>query len=249
MNGRWLVRVEDIDPPREIPGSAHGIIHDLSRLGMDSDRPVLFQSTRTTAYQRAVEQLLQSGQAYWCGCTRKDLPASGIYPGTCRNGVSPGKSPRAIRIRVTEHPVEFVDSIQGPQSENLQASTGDFVIRRADGLHAYQLAVVVDDDFQKISQVVRGADLLASTARQLWLQKCLGLRHPEYAHIPLVKQDGGQKLSKSTRSDPVNTKPPVALLRHALCFLGHDAPHGNLQDTWNWAFQNWTLSQVPKVVC
>jgi len=245
LGGRWLLRVEDIDPPREVPGSAAGIIHDLSFLGMNSDAPVLFQSTRTVAYQQATEWLLRSGQAYWCGCSRKDLPDSGIYPGTCRSGLRKGKKPRSVRIRVNDQPIVFSDRIQGQQVENLQTTSGDFVILRADGLHAYQLAVVLDDEFQNISEVVRGADLLESTARQIWLQTCLGFKHPQYAHIPLAIHEDGLKLSKSHNADPVRTLPPEALLNLGLNFLGQDAPRAGLAETWQWALENWSLSRVP----
>lgn len=244
--GKWLVRIEDIDPPREIAGSAEAILSDLAALGMIADEPVLFQSHRFKAYQRSCEQLIRSGLAYWCGCSRKDLLATGIYPGTCRNGLPPGKLPRALRVRVSDVPLAFMDEIHGEQIDDLQSSTGDFVIQRADGVYAYQLAVVVDDAFQNITEVVRGTDLLDSTARQIWLQKCLGLPTPGYVHIPTAVLPDGSKLSKSMDSDPISRLPPADALRGALIFLGHQPPAGGLASTWDWAIENWSIDRLSK---
>jgi len=245
--GKWLVRVEDIDPPREVAGSAEGIIQELSRFGMIADEPVLFQSQRLQAYDLACRRLLASGQAYWCGCSRSDLPPSGIYPGTCRNGIRRGRKPRSIRVKVGTRSIQFHDQVQGRQSESLEDSVGDFVIRRADGLFAYQLAVVVDDAFQDITEVVRGADLLDSTARQIHLQNCLGLPTPSYAHLPVAVMPDGLKLSKSTQSDPIKCAAPATALRLALAFLGHLAPKRDLAGTWDWALSNWSLDKVPQL--
>jgi len=243
--GQWIVRVEDIDPPREVAGSAKRILEDLSEFGFVADGPILFQSTRTAAYEKACALLLERGWAYWCGCTRKDIPQSGIYPGTCRNGIPKGKKPRAIRVRVEEANVCWTDLVQGFQSEVLPISAGDFVIKRADGPFAYQLAVVVDDDFQKITEVVRGADLLDSTGRQIWLQHCLGIPTPQYAHIPVALSPDGRKLSKRLQSDPIRQQSPAAALQSALAFLGHDAPETNLAGLWDWALENWSMERVP----
>jgi len=238
--GQWLVRIEDIDPPREVAGSAQRIVQDLARLGLVSDLPVLYQSTRLEAYQAACDQLVSSGKAYWCGCSRKDWPASGVYPGTCRQGIAPGRKARAIRIRVDDKTLTFADRFIGQVTENLQHSCGDFIIRRADGLYAYQLAVVVDDAWQKITEVVRGMDLLSSTIRQIWLQNCLSLPTPEYAHIPLAVRPDGQKLSKRLASDPICLMQPVEALRAALTLLGHPPPVAALHETWQWAYANWS---------
>jgi len=246
--GKWLIRVEDIDPPREVAGSAASIIRDLSCFGMTTDEPPLFQSRRIKAYEQACEHLLRTNQAYWCGCSRSDLPTSGIYPGTCRNGIPPGRKPRSIRIKVGTATIRFQDRLQGEQIEALQSSVGDFVIRRADGLYAYQLAVVVDDAFQKITEVVRGADLLDSTVRQIYLQTCLGLPHPVYAHLPVAVLPDGSKLSKSNRSDPIRCEAPATALRLALAYLGHAAPVKDLAGTWRWAKANWSLNNVPKML-
>jgi glutamyl-Q tRNA(Asp) synthetase len=246
VGGRWLIRMEDIDPPREVPGSAAAIIRDLARLGLRSDGPVLYQGRRTEAYRAAVDTLLQEGKAFSCACSRKDLPSSGRYPGTCRNGLGKGKTPRAVRLRVDSSRIEFTDLVQGGIRENLENSVGDFVIWRADGLPAYQLAVVVDDEYQGITEVVRGADLLDSTARQIFLQRCLGLATPLYAHLPLAMHSDGRKLGKRYCSDPLASAAPAQALYLALKFLGQSPPAGmGLEDLWCWAIENWHLSSVP----
>lgn len=244
--GKWLVRIEDIDPPREIAGSAKAILSDLEALGMVADDPVLFQSQRHNAYQQSCQQLIEAGLAYWCGCSRKDLPPTGIYPGTCRNGLAPGKAPRALRVKVSDVPLAFNDTLYGVQVDDLQSSIGDFVIQRADGMYAYQLAVVIDDAFQQVTEVVRGTDLLDSTARQVWLQRCLGLPTPIYTHIPTARLPDGTKLSKSIGSDPICNHSPVKIVRAALIFLGHKPPEGNLASTWAWALENWLIGRVSK---
>lgn len=246
--GRWLLRIEDIDPPREVAGSAERIVADLARFGMRPDSGVLYQSHRTAAYRAARDRLLDHGLAFWCGCARSDLPDSGVYPGTCRDGLPPGARPRAVRLRVDDEPVRFEDAIQGPCVENLRETVGDFVIWRADGLPAYQLAVVVDDAFQGVTEVVRGADLLDSTARQIHLQRCLGLLTPWYAHHPVAVSEGGQKLSKRLGSDPINAASAAATLEAALHFLGQPCPVGlPFADLWRWALEHWRLSRVPAV--
>jgi glutamyl-Q tRNA(Asp) synthetase len=245
--GRWLVRIDDIDPPREKPGSAKRILRDLERFGLKPDAPVLYQSSRTGAYRAAVDRLLEQGMAFPCGCSRRDLPESGVYPGTCREGLAPGKPARSVRLKVTGKPVRFVDGIQGPQEDNLHETVGDFVIWRADELPAYQLAVVVDDAWQEVSEVVRGADLLDSTARQVHLQGCLGLPRPDYAHHPVALDGDGRKLSKRDGSDPVARLSPARALWLALHFLGQDCPHGlDLDSAWRWALEHWRLDCVPR---
>jgi glutamyl-Q tRNA(Asp) synthetase len=245
--GYWLVRVEDIDPPREVSGSAKNILQDLKSFGLLFDKAVLYQSQRSGAYERTIEQLLDQGKAYWCGCSRSELPQSGVYPGTCAAGLPNGKSPRAVRLRVDNEAICFTDRIQGPVEENLRNSVGDFVIRRADGLAAYQLAVVVDDAFQEITEVVRGADLLGSTARQIHLQKCLGLPTPYYAHHPVAMNPGGNKLSKREDADPVSRLPRAKALEQALHFLGQACPSGMaLDEILGWAMDNWQLSRIPR---
>jgi len=243
--GLWLLRIEDIDPPREVSGSAGRIINDLHRLGLSPDGPVLYQSSRVAAYQDAIDKLLEKGLAYPCACSRKDLPESGRYAGTCRNGIPPGKVPRSIRFHVDAGVCTFNDRLQGVVSDSPAGSTGDFVIRRADGLFAYQLAVVVDDHFQGVTQVVRGADLLDSTTRQICLQKSLGYVTPGYMHLPIVISVDGKKLSKRALTDPVNRQEPATAVEHALQFLGQNPPSGlSLNDLWKWALENWNSDQV-----
>jgi len=245
--GQWLFRIEDIDPPREVAGSAQRIIDDLERLGLRPDGPVLYQSSRLSVYQETIEKLLQEGLAYPCGCSRKDLPRSGIYPGTCRNGIPPGRKPRSIRLRVDNEQVVFRDRLQGVVSGALANPGGDFVIRRADGLYAYQLAVVVDDHFQGVTQVVRGADLLDSTGRQIVLQEALGLPTPEYMHLPVAVSPDGKKLSKRGRTDPVKHREPSMAVRQALQFLGQQPPPGlALTGLWEWAIEHWNSALIPR---
>lgn len=248
--GQWLIRIEDIDPPREVPGSSARILQDLARLGLHSDLPVLYQSTRMMAYKRALEELLDRRLAFWCGCSRADLPPSGRYPGTCRAGLARGRRRRAVRLRVDQQPVAFNDLIQGRVEENLEETVGDYVLWRADGLPAYQLAVVVDDAFQQITQVVRGADLLTSTARQIYLQRCLALPTPSYAHHPVALGADGRKLSKRLGSDPLSTRPPAESLEAALRFLGQPCPPGlELDRLWDWALRHWRLPAATGQAC
>jgi glutamyl-Q tRNA(Asp) synthetase len=247
VNGRWLLRIEDIDPPREVAGSATRIINDLNKLGLIPDGPVLYQSSRLDAYQNAVNQLLEKRQAYPCACSRRDLPASGIYPGTCRNGIAGGKDPRSVRFRVTSEECLFTDKLQGQISDIPAATSGDFIIRRADGLFAYQLAVVVDDAFQGVTQVVRGTDLLDSTSRQICLQKALGLTSPEYVHLPLALSADGEKLSKRVQADPVYNQNPSSAVGLALGFLGQKPPAGlSLEVLWGWALEHYNSDLIPR---
>lgn len=240
--GIWLIRIEDIDPPREISGSAQRIIENLESLGMTADGPVLYQSTRLGAYQQALDSLLKNRLAYPCSCSRKDLPPSGIYPGTCRNGLKKGKQARSVRFLATNQPNAFDDQIQG----TVASDTDDFIILRADGLFAYQLAVVVDDHFQGITQVVRGADLLDSTGRQIALQNALGFTTPTYMHLPLVLGANGKKLSKRESSDPIVDIHPARVVTRALRFLGQSPPDNLSLDTlWAWAMENWEPGLIP----
>jgi glutamyl-Q tRNA(Asp) synthetase len=218
--GEWLLRVEDIDPPREVPGSAAGILAALPAFGLVADAPPLFQSQRNDAYETAFEQLRATELVFPCWCSRSDLAASGDMhrDGRCVAKPDPGRPP-AWRMRVPDIEVRFDDAQQGPQRQNLRESAGDFVIRRVEGFYSYQLACVVDDAYQGITDVVRGHDLLDSTARQIWLQRCLGLPTPTYRHLPLVMDAEGRKLSKSTGAFPVDPADPLPALRRALAFL------------------------------
>ena len=234
--GQWLVRMEDIDPPREVAGAAAGILEALPAFGLVADAPPLFQSQRIAAYDVAFEQLRAAGLLFPCWCSRSELAAggglhrtagsglhraagSGLHrDGQCIAAANPDRPP-AWRLRVPDVGVVFDDALRGPQHENLRESVGDFVIRRAEGFYSYQLACVVDDAFHGITEVVRGSDLLDSTARQIWLQRCLGLPTPAYRHLPLVMGADGRKLSKSEQASPVDPANPLPALRQALTFL------------------------------
>ena len=219
-DGQWLVRMEDIDPPREVAGAAAGILAALPAFGLLADAPPLFQSQRIAAYDVAFEQLRVAGQLFPCWCSRSELAAGGGLhrDGQCIAAADPERPP-AWRLRVPDVEVDFDDALRGPQHENLRESVGDFVIRRAEGFYSYQLACVVDDAFQGVTEVVRGSDLLDSTARQIWLQRCLGLPTPAYRHLPLVMGADGRKLSKSEQASPVDPANPLPALRQALTFL------------------------------
>lgn len=218
--GHWLLRVDDIDPPREVPGAATAMLAVLPAFGLVPDEPALFQSQRMAAYDAAFEQLRDAGQLFPCWCSRSELAAAGgIHrDGQCIAAAATDRAP-AWRLRVPDVVVSFDDAVQGPQQENLRDRVGDFVIRRAEGFYSYQLACVVDDAFQQITEVVRGSDLLESTARQIWLQRCLGLSTPAYLHLPLVLDADGRKLSKSTQALAVDANDPLPALRRALAFL------------------------------
>ncbi|MDG2537472.1 tRNA glutamyl-Q(34) synthetase GluQRS [Dyella jiangningensis] len=216
--GEWLVRVEDIDPPREMPGSAESILAALPAFGLAADGVVLFQSHRRAAYDDAFEQLKAADLVFPCWCSRNDLAGGLHLDGHCLAGPTPGREP-AWRLRVPDVEIRFDDALQGPQAQNLRQTAGDFVIRRVEGYYAYQLACVVDDAFQGVTEVVRGNDLLDSTPRQIFLQRCLGLPTPRYLHLPLALDGSGRKLSKSEQAHPVDPTNPMPALRRALAFL------------------------------
>lgn len=228
--GRWLVRIDDLDPPRTVLGAADAQLRALEAYGLHWDGVVVYQSQRTAAYQAALDRLAGAGHTFPCGCSRTDVEAvssDGIYPGTCRPGLPPGRPARSIRVRVPAEPVSFVDRLLGEQCHDLKKACGDFVVRRADGLCAYQLAVVVDDLAGGVTEVVRGADLLASTGRQVHLYRCLGATPPDYAHLPVVVSAAGEKLSKACGAAPIPTSSPAreATLHRLLTALGQ-APDG-----------------------
>ena len=226
--GRWLVRIEDVDRPRCIPGAAEQILSQLADCGLHPDAPPLWQSGRDAAYAEALARLRLAGWAYPCGCSRRDValvqPSTRqrfgelIYPGTCRDGLN-GKAPRAMRLRTEREGsaviVDWCDRRLDPQRQNLATEVGDFVLRRADGLWAYQLAVVVDDGEQRITDVVRGEDLTDNTARQIHLQRLLRLPEPRYLHTPLVLGADGHKLSKQNQAQALDTRDPLAALSAA----------------------------------
>ncbi len=215
--GTWLVRIEDIDPPRERPGAVEAQLASLAAHGLHADEPVLWQRTRDAAYAEALDQLLQRDLAFPCRCSRRDLAlTAGIHRACVPR---PSGRNAAIRLRAPAGRIDFVDRRLGPHSQDLAAEVGDVVLRRADGLWAYQLAVVVDDAAQGITDVVRGADLAESTPRQIALQRALGLPTPRYLHLPLVLDDAGHKLGKSLAARPIDDADPQASLRAAWRFL------------------------------
>jgi len=247
--GSWLVRIDDIDPPREVPGAAEAQIATLERFGLIADAPVAFQSRSAARHQAALDRLLASGAAFWCGCSRRELPPDNVYPGTCRNGLPPGREPRAVRLRTDGTEREcFDDVVQGRYCDHPGRAGGDFVIRRGDGLIAYQLAVVVDDAAAGVTEVVRGADLIDSTPRQLLVYRRLGLQPPGYLHLPIVTDDKGRKLSKSDHADPVAARQPREALRLVLRALGHEPPAGkrSLEAQWRWALACFDPARVPR---
>lgn len=249
LGGCWLVRVEDIDPPREVPGAADDQIATLAAFGLQADAPIDFQSQSAQLHERALEHLLSDGSAYWCGCSRRDLPPDGVYPGTCRNGLPPGRKPRSVRMRTDAAEVEcFFDALQGEYCDHPGRIGGDFIIRRGDGLIAYQLAVVVDDAAAGITEVVRGADLIDSTPRQLLVYRRLGLKPPSWLHLPVVTDDNGRKLSKTDNDDPVVARPYSEALRLALRALGHEPPAGtrSLAAQLDWALAHFEIGRIPK---
>jgi len=254
--GTWLVRMDDLDPPRVQPGAADRILRTLEACGMHWDGDIVYQSRRSDAYRAALARLDAQGLLYACGCSRREIADSTlapdgalIYPGTCRPGLAPGKTPRATRIRVGDTLIEFEDAVQGPLHRNLATEAGDFVLLRADGLFAYQLAVVVDDAEQGISDVVRGADLLASTPLQIFLQRRLGLRTPRYLHLPAAVNAAGEKLSKQTRAPPLGERDPVPTLAQVMDFLGQAPPldleRAPLAEFWDWALAHWDAQRIP----
>lgn len=249
--GRWLVRMEDLDPPREVAGAQAAILQTLYSYGLHWDGEVVYQSLRHDAYQQVIDRLLAQGLAYACTCSRKQLePYQGIYPGTCRNAGHTTED-AAIRVRVPELLYRFEDRVQGVYSQHLGRESGDFVIRRRDGLYAYQLAVVLDDAWQGVTDIVRGADLLDSTPRHLYLQELLGLPQPRYLHVPLIIQPDGNKLGKSYRSPPLDPDQAAPLLVRALRALGQapeaDLADGSVQDVLGWGVAHWNSDAIPRV--
>ncbi|MGB9992313.1 tRNA glutamyl-Q(34) synthetase GluQRS [Pseudoduganella rhizocola] len=254
--GQWLVRIEDVDKDRNVPGADLHILASLQRCGMQWDGEVVWQTQREALYEAALQQLAEN--IYPCGCSRREIADSQlrlgqngnallVYPGTCREGLAPGKTARALRLRTPQQPhriVSFTDRWAGAYSQDITAEVGDFVIRRADGFWAYQLAVVVDDAAQGITDIVRGADLLDSTPRQLYLQELLGLPPPRYLHVPVVLNEQGEKLSKQTGARAFdNGAPAEVLLREALLpaarFLGLGVDAGSIEGFWQAAVPAW----------
>lgn len=251
-NGRWLLRIEDIDPPREQQGASESIIATLAQYGFEWHGDVSYQRASRAAHDAALQELTDRGLAYPCGCSRRELaesprgPLGTIYPGTCRKGCDASET--AIRLRTGNEPVTFDDGLQGNQSQLLESESGDFVIRRRDGLIAYHLAVVVDDALQSVTEIVRGIDLMASTPRQIWLQTKLGYATPHYLHIPVVTYPAGDKLSKLTGASGIPPDNIETTLTSALEALRQKPPadlaQNSLQDIWIWAIQNWRIENL-----
>ena len=257
QGGLWRLRIEDLDPLRTIPGSEDELLRTLEHLGLDWDGPLLRQSERAAVYEAALEQLIAQGVVFPCSCSRKEILASAphlgeegpIYPGTCRDGLRAGQEARALRLRVDATVITFVDALYGLYQQNLAADVGDFVLKRADGLFGYQLAVVVDDGASGVTEVVRGADLLASTPRQIYLQRLLGLPTPAYLHLPLALGDDGEKLSKRHSRYALSNDAARALYS-ALTFLGQ-APPAELRgappaELLAWAVANFNVTAIDK---
>src|SRR6266705_4185441 len=255
--GRWLVRMEDLDRPREARGASKAILEMLEAYGFEWDGKVVFQSRRDAAYGAALKRLAHERAVFPCACTRREISDStvsaageSIYPGTCRKGLPPGRPVRAMRVRVDNAVIAFEDMLQGRIEQNLAREVGDFIVRRADGLFAYQLAVVVDDFEQSITDVVRGADLLASTPRQVLLQRLLGYPGPRYIHLPVAVNRSGEKLSKQTLARPLAIEDAPEQLVRALRFLGQAPPAdlavADVAEIWSWARPSWRSDTIPR---
>ena len=252
VGGQWLLRMVDIDPPREAPGAQAAILHTLENYGLHWDGAVVYQSQRHDAYAAVVQRLFQQGLAYACTCSRKQLEGyNGIYPGLCRN-LGHAQEDAAIRLRVPELSYHFTDRLQGRFEQHLGREVGDFVIRRRDGLYAYQLAVVLDDAWQGVTDIVRGADLLDNTPRQLYLQELLGLSQPRYLHVPLIVQADGNKLGKSYRSPALAADQAATQLCRALRALGQQPPaeliNATPKEILCWAVKHWQDERIPRTL-
>lgn len=258
QNGDWLVRIEDIDPPRIVAGAASAILRTLERFGLYWDGSVSYQSQRTESYAQALQDLQAQAIVYPCTCSRREIvqqaalaaDGSRLYPGFCRGGSAHPERPAALRVCCQNFAlIQFHDRIQGEQCQNLATEVGDFVLQRADGVFAYQLAVVVDDAEQGITEIVRGCDLLSSTARQIYLQRLLGFAQPAYCHLPLILDQRGDKLSKQTGALALDTAQASALLVTALGLLGQQSPPElttePVETILDWAITHWRIDRVP----
>jgi glutamyl-Q tRNA(Asp) synthetase len=250
-NGNWLIRMEDVDTTRKVAGSDKEILNTLEAFGFEWDDEIIYQSQQTALYQSALEQLLSQSLLFPCVCTRNQLAESNsnIYPGTCRNRKLPEENKHALRLLARDVTIEFNDIVMGKQSQNIAQQCGDFVIKRRDALFAYQLAVVVDDALQGITEIVRGSDLLDSTPRQIYLQQLLAYPTPDYCHLPLAIDKHGNKISKSDNATRVDIKCRERLICEVLTFLGQNPPFdltgSSIDDIWSWAVKHWDISQVP----
>ena len=252
-NGAWLIRIEDVDVTRKIEGADVDILNTLEAFGFEWQGDIVYQSERSEHYRQALDQLFAQSLVFPCICSRKQLAeaSSDIYPGNCQNRNFPEKKQHALRLLAKNLSIEFNDAVMGKQSQNIKQQCGDFIIRRRDNLFAYQLAVVVDDALQNVTEVVRGTDLLDSTARQIYLQQLLHYPTPDYCHLPLAVDAAGNKISKSEGATKIDLKNKEKSLIDALNFLGQQAPaelvKSNLDDIWLWAINNWNIKQVPTI--
>ncbi|THB72330.1 MAG: tRNA glutamyl-Q(34) synthetase GluQRS [Gammaproteobacteria bacterium] len=256
-HGKWLLRVEDIDPPREVKGATKNIISTLEQFGFEWDEHITYQSRRYEIYQEYIDQLLHRSLAYSCGCSRKEIAktatrsANGlIYPGTCRIGLG-NKEPRSVRLLTENIDINFHDLVQGVIIQNLETESGDYVIKRADGLYAYNLAVVIDDQLSGITDIVRGHDLLACTCQHIYLQRVLHFDTPRYAHLPIAINKSGQKLSKQNLAKEIDTHNKAQALFNALTFLNQNPDkqllESDLDSIWNWSIENWNIGAIKGV--
>ena len=249
--GKWLVRIENSDPPREQPGASSEILRALEAHHLYWDDHATYQSQRTAIYKAATNTLLSQQLAYYCRCSRQQLKGHAIYPGTCRQQLTPASSPTAIRVLCNDINIDFYDRIQGPQSHPMSREVGDFIIYRKDDLPAYQLATAVVDAEQGITHVMRGCDLLDSTPRQMYLHYLLGMKSPNYAHIPVLAKKDGQKLSKQNLATPLNLKNCKGNLLQALSFLQQTPPSSlknhNIDEILNWASCHWSAKNIPPI--
>ncbi len=251
-NGDWLMRMEDVDITRKVDGADSEILRTLEAFGFEWQGEVVYQSKRADYYQQALEELIGQSLVFPCVCSRKQLAVtgSGIYPGNCRSHKLPERNEHALRLLAKDETITFDDAVMGRQTQNIKQQCGDFIIKRRDGLFAYQLAVVVDDAMQGINEIVRGADLLDSTARQIYLQQILNYPTPNYCHLPLAVDHSGNKISKSEAAAKVDTGNMKQQLIKALDFLGQQPPAelqaATLENIWHWSINHWQLNAVPK---
>jgi len=254
-DGEWHLRIDDLDLPRVAPGAIDAILRCLKALGFEWDGPVLFQSQRIAAYHAALHQLRAAGAIYPCGCSRSEIGAVAargsegpVYPGTCRDGMPSGRRARAWRMRLDDARITLDDGLFGLQCIDLAREAGDFIVYRADRVYAFHLASAVDDAELAMTDIVRGMDLLESSARQIYVMGVLGWAHPRYVHLPIAVDQSGVKLSKQSGAQPLNEAQPVATLCTALRFLNQEAPaaleRAPLEGFWAHAIANWNLTRV-----
>ncbi|UCH48754.1 MAG: tRNA glutamyl-Q(34) synthetase GluQRS [Betaproteobacteria bacterium] len=255
--GSWLVRIDDIDTPRVVPGVADDILRTLEAFTLEWDGRAVYESQNRDAFHGALHSLRTAGHVFACSCSRREISEAGVagpegrvYPGTCRHGLRPGGSVRSLRLRVEEESATgFADALQGPISQDLSAEVGDFVVYRSDSIFSYHLACVVGDAHQSITHVVRGADLIGSTPRQIYLQRLLNLPTPCYLHLPVATNSHGEKLSKQTRATPVDPARAGQTIYAVLAFLGQQPPaelaNWSARDAMEWAVNSWRRENLP----